>query len=117
MFDKLRSRGVQKIGLMVADGITGLDTVIGQKFPGTAFQRCTTHIKRNMLAHVRHGDKTYTLEDGVQAWKDMCTKWGKHYRSIKKMTESEDVAFYLTYLNYVPQIQSMIHTTNWIERL
>ena len=133
LFDKLRSRGVQKIGLMVADGITGLDTVIGQKFPGTAFQRCTTHIKRNMLAHVRHGDKkeladdmrevfktgdkTYTLEDGVQAWKDMCTKWGKHYRSIKKMAESEDVAFYFTYLNYVPQIQSMIHTTNWIERL
>lgn len=133
MFDKLRSRGVQKIGLMVADGITGLDTVIGQKFPGTAFQRCTTHIKRNMLAHVRHGDKkeladdmrevfktgdkTYTLENGVQAWKEMCTKWGKHYRSIKKMAENEDVAFYFTYLNYVPQIQSMIYTTNWIERL
>ena len=42
---------------------------------------------------------------------------GKHYRSIKKMPENEDVAFYFTYLNYVPQIQSMIYKTNWIERL
>lgn len=33
------------------------------------------------------------------------------------MTENDDVAFYFTYLNYGPQIQSMIYTTNWIERL
>ena len=42
---------------MVADGLSGLDKVIGEKFPGTALQRCTTHLKRNMLARVRHGDK------------------------------------------------------------
>ena len=24
---------------------------------------------------------------------------------------------YMTYLNYAPEIQSMIYTTNWIERL
>lgn len=57
------------------------------------FQRCTTHIKRNMLAHVKHGDKkeladdmsevfktgdkAYTLEDGVQAWKGHVHKMGK----------------------------------------
>ncbi|HAE25493.1 MAG TPA: hypothetical protein DCG33_09145 [Prevotellaceae bacterium] len=34
-----------------------LDTVVGQKFPGTPLQRCVTHLKRNMFAKVHHGDK------------------------------------------------------------
>ncbi len=133
MFDDLHERGVECIGLMVADGLSGLDKVIGEKFPGTAFQRCTTHLKRNMLARVRHGDKkqladdmrevfrtgdkNYTIEMGIQAWKDMCLKWGKAYLSIRRLAENEDIGFYFIYLNYVPQIQSMIYTTNWIERL
>ena len=32
IFDRLKERGVQRVGLMVADGIKGLDTVIGEKF-------------------------------------------------------------------------------------
>ena len=32
IFDTLKERGVQKIGLMVADGIKGLDVVVGEKF-------------------------------------------------------------------------------------
>ena len=133
MFDDLHERGVECIGLMVADGLSGLDKVIGEKFPGTALQRCTTHLKRNMLARVRHGDKkeladgmrevfrtgdkNYTIEMGMQAWKEMCMKRGKGYLSIRRLADNEDVAFYFTYLNYVPQIQAMIYTTNWIERL
>ena len=27
----------------------GLDTVIGEKFPGTPLRRCVTHLKRNLL--------------------------------------------------------------------
>lgn len=133
MFEDLHDRGVESIGLMVADGLTGLDVIIGEKFPETAFQRCTTHLKRDMMARVRHGDKkaladdmrdvfktgdkNYTVEMGIQAWKDMCLKWGKDYRSIRSQADNVDIAFYFTYLNYVPQIQSMIYTTNWIERL
>lgn len=133
MFDDLHERGVESIGMMVADGLSGLDKVIGEKFPGAALQRCTTHLKRNMLARVRHGDKkeladdmrevfrtgdkNYTIEMGIQAWKEMCLKWGKGYLSIRRLADNEDIAFYFTYLNYAPQIQSMIYTTNWIERL
>ena len=65
----------------------------------------------------RTGDKDYTVEQGIQAWKDMCLRWGKDYRSIKAQADNEDIAFYFTYLSYVPQIQSMIYTTNWFERL
>ena len=44
IFDKLKGRGVERVGLMVADGITGLDSVIGEKFPGTPL-----HSNRGML--------------------------------------------------------------------
>ena len=133
IFQTLKSRGVQRIGLMVADGITGLDTVVGERFPGTPLQRCVTHLKRNMLAKVRHGDKAtlaadlrdvfrtgqrdYTVEMAWKAWQDLCQRWGKDYISIKRLRHNADYKAYMTYLNYSPDIQSMIYTTNWIERL
>lgn len=48
----------------------------------------------------RTGDKDYTVEQGINAWKDMCLRWGKDYRSIKTLADNEDIAFYFTYLNY-----------------
>jgi len=133
IFETLKSRGVQRIGLMVADGIAGLDAVVGERFPGTPLQRCVTHLKRNMLAKVRHGDKAalaadlrdvfrtgqrdYTVEMAWKAWQDMCERWGKDYISIRRLRHNADYKAYMTYLNYAPEIQSMIYTTNWIERL
>lgn len=129
IFDTLKERGVQKIGLMVADGIKGLDVVVGEKFPGTPLQRCVTHLKRNMFAKVSHGDKgalasdlrdifrtgqrDYTIEMAWKKWQDMCERWGKDYRAFKLMRNNADYKAYMTYLNYAPEIQSM----NWIERL
>ena len=63
MFDRLKDRGLQRVGLMMADGIKGLDTVIGETFPGTPLQRCVTHLKRNMFAKVRHGDRSALAAD------------------------------------------------------
>ena len=57
IFGKLQERGVQRIGLVVADGIKGLDTVVGECFPGTPLQRCVSHLKRNIYAKVRHGTR------------------------------------------------------------
>ena len=60
--------------------------------------RCVTHLKRNIYAKVRHGDKAaiaadlrdifrtgqrdYTVEMAWNKWQDMCNRWGKDYRSI-----------------------------------
>ncbi len=133
IFDRLKDRGLQHVGLMVADGIKGLDTILGEKFPGTPLQRCVTHLKRNMFAKVRHGDKAalaadlrdifrtgqrdYTVEAAWSKWQDMCDRWGKDYRAIKLLRNNADCKAYMTYLNYAPEIQAMIYTTNWIERL
>lgn len=132
-FGALRERGLRRVGLMVADGISGLDAVVGKMFPGTPLQRCVTHLKRNMIARVRQDDKAaladdlrdvfrtgqrgYTVEDAWAAWQRMCDRWGKDYRSIRMMRDNAGYKACMTYLNYAPEIQSMIYTTNWIERL
>ena len=65
----------------------------------------------------RTGDRSYTPELAWQAWRSLCVKWGKDYRSIKRMINDPIYKYYFTYLYYHPRIQSMIYTTNWIERL
>lgn len=133
MFHTLQARGIKDIGLMVADGIKALEDALARVFPGTPLQKCVTHLKRNMFGKVRHGDKgqlaadlrevfrtgdrSYTSEVAWQAWQSLCVKWGKDYRSIKRMGNDPYYKYYFTYLNYHPRIQSMIYTTNWIERL
>ena len=133
IFDTLKYRGVERIGLMVADGIKGLDNVVGEKFPDTPLQRCVTHLKRNMFAKVSHGDKgalaadlrdifrtgqrDYTIEAAWAKWQEMCDRWGKDCRTFKLMRNNADYKAYMLYLNYAPEIQSMIYTTNWIGRL
>ena len=65
----------------------------------------------------RAGQPDYTLQTAWAKWQDMCDRWGKNYRAIKLLRNNEEYKLYMTYLNYAPQIQAMIYTTNWIERL
>lgn len=129
----LRQRGAHKIGLVVADGIMGLESALSASFSGTPLQRCTTHIKRNLLARVRAGDKPALAEDlrqvfrtdarednpraGWERWQAMCEKWGHRYRSFKKLRGDQSYRNGFTYLQFDYRIRSMIYTTNWIERL
>ena len=133
MFQALRERSLRSIGLVVADGLKSLEDALEETFPGTSLQKCVTHLKRNMFNKVRHGDKgelandlrkvfrtgdaSYTPEQGWDDWQVLCRKWGKYYRSLGVMGTDPVYRYYFTYLNYDPRIQSMIYTTNWIERL
>ena len=129
----LRDRGVEHIGLICADGLRGLDNVIAKTYSKTKFQRCTTHLKRNILSEVRNcdkaavaedlrqifrtGDRSYTQERAWVEWQAFCGRWGKKYKSIKRRCNDLFYMAYFTYLEHDYRIQSMIYTTNWIERL
>jgi putative transposase len=107
IFRDVQSRGAGHIGLLVSDGLTGLDSALSVVYPKTLLQRCVTHLKRNMLSKVRHGDKMelaedlrevfrtgqkdYTKCEAWQNWTALCQKWGKDYRSIKRMGEDISV--------------------------
>ncbi|HNT93362.1 MAG TPA: transposase [Bacteroidales bacterium] len=101
MFMSLEHRGVMSIGLLVADGIKHLEDSLTEVFSGTPLQKCVTHLKRNMLARVRHGgkgvmaedlrdvfrtgDPHYTTEQGWEAWQAFGGKWREVYRGIKSL--------------------------------
>lgn len=133
LFIDLHKRGVKKVGLMIADGLKGLDTALSSIYPGTPLQRCVTHLKRNLFAKVkiydrvrlaedlrnvfRTSDSSDSVEKGWERWNDMCTEWGGRYKSFKLMQHNLDYRDYFTYLQYDYRIRGMIYTTNWIERL
>ena len=56
-------------GLICADELRGLEDVISEVFPGTKLQRCTTHLKRNIISDVRNGDKGDVAEDLQQVFR------------------------------------------------
>lgn len=129
----LTERGLAQTELVVADGLPGLDRAIHQIFPQARHQRCVTHFKRNILTKVkashkqavadelkkifRTGQDAYTRQQALQRIDGMVDRWGKHYPHIAKLRQREDLHYYLTYLDFHPQVQSMLYTTNWIERL
>jgi len=130
---QLADRGLQDIGLLVADGIKGLETSVGEVFPGTPVQWCVTHVKRELTNHVRAEDKpvladdlkqvfrTYDPDDspdkGWNRWQEFCDRWSSKYRKFSRIKSEPKYRNCFTYLNYHRSIRSMIYTTNWIERL
>jgi len=49
----IKARGVQNVGLVVADGLPGLEDSIFQVFPKVLFQKCVVHFKRNILNKIQ----------------------------------------------------------------
>lgn len=133
LLDGLKERGLEEANLIVADGLRGLDEAIHRCFPEARHQKCVTHFKRNILSYVKAdhkeqiaeelrevfmtGQQTYTVEQARQRLGEFAERWGTHYKHIRKLTERTDLHYYFTYLTYERRVQSMIYTTNWVERL
>jgi putative transposase len=133
VFRDLKKRGVQEFGLVVADDLRGLGNALSSEFSGTHLQLCTLHLQRNIHKKVkrkdrfqisqdlkaifRTSDSSYDASQGWEAWLDFCDRWSKKYPSFRKLKDEEGYRNYFTYLNYHVEVQSMIYTTNWIERL
>lgn len=133
LLEGLKVRGLKKTALVVADGLTGLDKAIHRVFPDARHQKCVTHFKRNILRYVKAdhkeevadelrkifmaGQKAYGSEQARTALQAFIERWGSRYSHIKKLAGRQDLHYYFTYLDFNWHVQSMIYTTNWIERL
>jgi putative transposase len=129
----IKERGVERIGLIISDNLTGLDAVIPLVYQTTEHQKCVVHLKRNILNKVASKHKEQVAEDLKEVFdmdnendtiqfafkrlKVFASKWEKSYRHIGNLTNNEMNELYFTYLNYHPKIRRMLYTTNWIERL
>lgn len=134
VFENIKRRGVNKVGLVVCDALAEIETAIWAVFPKVDVQLCVVHLQRNLNTRYikpkhraevsaelkdifRKADKSYTKQKALRAWELFCAKWGKYYPILLKKAKEERMELYFTYLNYDYRIQSMIYSTNWIERL
>jgi len=118
---------------VVCDSLTAVESAIWKQFPGAEVQLCTVHLQRNVGKHLKPKDKAPVAADlkdvfrtgeredsrelGWARWVHFCSKWGRYYPSIRRMAEDERYKLYFTYLSYDYRVQSMLYSTNWIERL
>jgi transposase-like protein len=129
----LRKRGVKRLGLVIADGLTGLEEAVARVFSGVPFQKCVVHLQRNVLSRIKPADKKSVGEDlrevfitdkkddspdkGWKRWEDFVNTWKKRYPALKNYLDKNNYYAYFTYLNYHHKTRSMLYSTNWVERL
>lgn len=133
IWEKLKKRGTEKIDLIVADGITGLEDEVARVFTGSKFQKCAVHKMRNVLDKTRPQDKeemakdlkdifdnfseNSTIEKALKKVDKLCEKWKDKYPRLDRFFKEETIEYYFTYIQFNPAVRRMIYTTNSIENL
>ena len=133
VFGKLKERGVQELGLVISDGLVGIEQAVASHFSGVSHQRCVVQLKRRLAKLVKQEDRRKLQDDlgavfqmdrpedtpeaGYKRWEGFLEVWGRKYRSIRTMCGKVRYRLYFTYLKYAPAVRRMIYTTNWVERL
>jgi transposase-like protein len=132
VFNDLKSRGLKTTGIIVSDGLTGLDNAIAEELPDTPHQKCVVHLQRKLQSMVRQSDKKILAEDiryllspddkyykqknVIDRINEIANKWVGKYKGLAKYLRNLEWQSYFTYLNYDTRIRRILYTTNWIER-
>lgn len=130
-FDDLKARGVQSVGLVVSDGLTGIEEAVSRAFPGARVQLCTVHLQRDLISRVRQRDRAAFIADlkpcfdagatnpcpaaGLEKFRALIAKWGSTYPSLRRL-DNPRLPRYFTFLGYDYGARRYIYTTNWVER-
>ncbi len=134
LFDNLKDkRGVDNIGLIVADGLVGLENEVHRVFPEASFQKCVVHKMRNILNKTRPKEKREMADDLKELFDNFSEndtiekarikldlfieKWKIKYPNINRFFKEGKIEYYFTYIKYHHIIRRMIYTTNSIENL
>ena len=131
--DLKEKRGVEKIDLFVADGISYLEDEVLKIYPDTDFQKCVVHKMRNVLnktspkdkgeiandlKHVFDNfDRSATLKEALLKVHLFLEKWKKKYPNFKNYFKEGNIEYYFTYIKFDPSVRRMIYTTNSLENL
>ena len=132
-FESLKSRGVEKIGLVVADGLTGFENQVMTAFPAANVQKCVVHKMRNIAKNIRVKERAEVYQDLKHVFdnfeassskenaylkvEEFCQKWEGKYPRIRRSFIADDFDYYLTYIKYDHKIRRCIYTTHSIESL
>ena len=125
VFDEIKSRGVQDIGFISMDGVSGLEDGAKAIFKNVVVQRCIVHLIRNSLKYVPSKDyKAFTSQlkkiygainlKGAQAeFERFCDTWNKYPGAIRVWKDNFRHVEQL--FNYGSDVRRVMYTTNAIE--
>ena len=125
IFDEIKSRGVQDIGFISMDGVSGLEDGAKAIFKNVVVQRCMVHLIRNSLKYVPSKDyKAFTSQlkkiygainlKGAQAeFERFCDVWAKYPGAIRVWKDNFRHVEQL--FNYGSDVRRVMYTTNAIE--
>ncbi len=127
------NRGVEKIDLFVADGISYLEDEVMKIYPDIDFQKCVVHKMRNVLNKTSPKDKLEVAQDLKNVFDNFdkdanvnkalikidtfLEKWRHKYPNFKNHFKEGNIEYYFTYIKFEPIVRRMIYTTNSIENL
>jgi len=128
VFKDLKERGVQRIGVLAADGLTGMQNAVAAVFPDTVFQTCVVHLIRSSTKFVSYKDKkaligdlkkVYTAPNETEAkyaLQDFKNEWDDKYPMVSAAWESRWEEW-TPFLDLPQEARKIIYTTNAIEGL
>jgi putative transposase len=133
IFSTLKTRGIQNVSLIIADGITGMEDVVMKAWRKTKLQKCVVHKMRNVLNDIRPKEKALVAEDLKHVFDNFdagstkenayekvtafIAKWEEKYATIARHFNTKTLEYYFMYIDYPPEVRRMIYTTNSIENL
>jgi len=122
------ARGLQGVQLVISDAHEGLKEAIATVLTGAAWQRCRVHFMRNVLAHIRKGDKAMVAaalrtifaqpnqEAARQQLGEVAQAMGSRWpRAAEVLVAGEEDV--LSYMTFPPPHWTRIYSTNPLERL
>ena len=125
IFDELKSRGVQEVGFISMDGVSGLEEGAKAIFPEVVVQRCIVHLIRNSLKYVPTRDyKVFTAHlkkiygaPSIKAcrveFERFCQVWAKYPGAIAVWKRC--FAYVEQLFDYPSAVRKIMYTTNAIE--
>lgn len=128
-----KKRGLERVDVLIADGLEGMPDVVHELFPGTHFQSCVVHKMRNVLRDIRPRDKeavatdlkhvfdNFHLEATVGAAKQKLAifldAWKEKYPNLHRHFKNNNLDYYFSYVHFHPDVRRLIYTTNSIENV
>jgi putative transposase len=125
---ELKSRGLEDILILCADGLTGLPEAVEANFPKAIFQTCIVHLVRASTRYVSYKDlkplcqdlkeiyNAPTVEGAMGALETVEEKWGARYSHVTKTWRARQ-AEWTPFLQFPKELRHAIYTTNTIEAL
>jgi len=125
---ELRNRGVNDVLFVCCDGLKGLPEAIEAVWPQASVQTCVVHLIRASLRFCSYKDRKTVaaalkpiyrapnVDVAIEMLDVLETVWGKRYPGIIK-TWRDAWERFTPFLEFPPEIRTVIYTTNMIESL